>query len=49
MSGEVGLLAGVAVVWGIALGHHSVARAGLHPALYYATAASLVVLGVYVG
>lgn len=49
MSGEIGLLAAVAMVWGIALGHRSMERAGLHPALYYAVAASLVVLGVYVG
>jgi hypothetical protein len=49
MSGEVALLAGVAMVWGIALGRRSMERAGLHPALYYAVAVGLTVLGVWCG
>ena len=49
MSGEIGLLAAVAMVWGIALGRRSMERAGLSPVLMYLVAASLVVLGVCVG
>ena len=46
MSGEVALLVGVTMVWGIALGRRSMERAGLSPVLMYLVAASLVVLGV---
>ena len=47
--GELGLLAGIFVIWCIALGHRSIERAGLHPVLMYAVAVMLTVLGVAIG
>lgn len=47
--GELGLLAGIFVIWCIALGHEAIERMGANPKVMFAVAVMLTVLGVAIG